>query len=208
MSNEAKEKIQMDPKYLLKLTMTLLITCAIVAGLLGFVNQLTLPNITAANERKTNEALTAVFEDASAPEFSEMDITDDVAAAASSFGATMENLYEAKDGGSTIGYAVKLTASGSQGLIEMVIGVDADQTVTGVSIVDNSETSGIGSKVMNNDPLPSGVGVLDQFKGMSQANGELKVGSNVDAISGATVSSKGVTKGVNGALAAVAAVMG
>ena len=60
--------------------------------------------------------------------------------------------------------------------------------------------TGIGSKVMENNPLPSGTGVLDQFIGMSGA-GSLAIGKNVDAISGATVSSTGVTKGVNAALA-------
>ena len=88
----------------------------------------------------------------------------------------------------------------------MIVGVDADNAVTGVSVVNNKETAGIGSKVMGNEALPSGVGVLDQFVGKSGA-GSLAVKVNVDAISGATVSSKGVTKGVNGALA-VAEVMG
>ena len=51
MSNEVKtkEKVDMDPKYIAKLAVTLLVTCVVVAGLLGFVNKLTLPNITAAN---------------------------------------------------------------------------------------------------------------------------------------------------------------
>ena len=88
----------------------------------------------------------------------------------------------------------------------MMVGVDTDGAVTGVSIVKNSETSGIGSKVMNNDPLPSGTGVLDQFIGKTAANGALAVGTDVDAITGATVSSKGVTAGVNAALAAAGAI--
>ena len=101
---------------------------------------------------------------------------------------------------------MKIIASGSQGNIEMVVGVDAEGAVTGVSIVSNAETSGIGSKVMKNNPLPSGTGVLDQFIGKSAADGTLSVGSNVDAISGATVSSRGVTTGVNGAIAAAGAI--
>ena len=88
----------------------------------------------------------------------------------------------------------------------MMVGVDAEGVVTGVSIVDNSETSGIGSKVMSNEPLSSGVGVLDQFQGKSAADGALSVGTNVDAISGATVSSRGVTTGVNAALAVAGAI--
>ena len=87
----------------------------------------------------------------------------------------------------------------------MMVGVDAEGTVTGVSIVSHSETSGIGTKIMNNDLLDSGVGVLDQFIGKSAADGTLSVGTNVDAITGATVSTRGVTTGVNTALAAVGA---
>lgn len=89
----------------------------------------------------------------------------------------------------------------------MMVGLDADGIVTGVSVVDSSETAGIGTKVTGNEPLSSGVGVLDQFIGKSAADGTLTVGSNVVAITGATVSTKGVTTGVNAALA-VDAVMG
>ena len=85
--------------------------------------------------------------------------------------------------------------------------VDGEGAVTGVSIVSHSETSGIGTKVMGNEATASGVGVLDQFQGKSAADGTLAVGSNVDAITGATVSTRGVTTGVNAALA-VAGAMG
>ena len=89
----------------------------------------------------------------------------------------------------------------------MMVGIDPDGAVTGVSIISNSETSGIGSKVMNNETLANGTKVLDQFIGKSAADGTLVVGTNVDAITGATVSSKGVTTGVNTALAAAGAIL-
>ena len=108
---------------------------------------------------------------------------------------------------SLLSYAIKVVASGSQGSIEMMVGVDGEGAVTGVSIVSHSETSGIGTKVMGNEATASGVGVLDQFQGKSAADGTLAVGSNVDAITGATVSTRGVTTGVNAALA-VAGAMG
>ena len=43
MSNEVqtKEKVNMDPKYIIKLTVTLFVTCVVVAGLLGLVNSVT-----------------------------------------------------------------------------------------------------------------------------------------------------------------------
>ena len=210
MSNEVKtkEKIDMDPKYIITLTVTLFITCLIVAGLLGGVNAITKDKIAEINWEKTVEAMKAVVADPESTEFSDaMEITEDMSAAASNAGATLDSVYEVLVDGESAGYAIKVVASGSQGSIEMMVGVDGEGVVTGVSIVDNSETAGIGSKVMENEPLTSGVGVLSQFEGKSAADGTLSVGTNVDAITGATVSTKGVTTGVNAALA-VAGVMG
>ena len=63
---------------------------------------------------------------------------------------------------------------------------------------------GIGSKVMDNEATSAGTGALDQFVGKSGA-GTRVVKQNIDAVTGATVSTKGVTKGVNAALAAAEA---
>ena len=209
MSNEVKtkEKVNMDPKYIIKLTVTLFATCVIVAGLLGLVNMVTKDKIAAINWENTQTAMKAVVADPDNTEFSEaLENTDAMSAAAKAAGGTLDSVYEVLVGGENAGYAIKVVASGSQGNIEMMVGVDAEGVVTGVSIVDNSETSGIGSKVMSNEPLSSGVGVLDQFQGKSAADGTLTVGKNVDAISGATVSSRGVTTGVNAALAVAGAI--
>lgn len=204
MSNgvKTKEKVDMDPKYIIKLTVTLFVTCVIVAGLLGYVNSITAGPIAETNWQNTVAAMKAVVADPDNTEFSEaMENSDAMAAAASGAGATLDSVYEYQVSGEFGGYAVKIVASGSQGNIEMMVGVDSEGAVSGVSIVKNSETSGIGSKVMTNVN-----GVLDQFIGKSAADGTLVVGTNVDAISGATVSTKGVTTGVNAALAVAAAI--
>ncbi|MCI8809046.1 MAG: FMN-binding protein [Oscillibacter sp.] len=204
MSNEvkSKEKVQMDPQYIIKLTVTLLITCVVVAAALGGVNAITAEKIAAINWENTVTAMKAVVADPDGTTFSDaLELTDTMTAAASSAGGTLDSVYEAQANGQSAGYAIKVVTSGSQGKIEMMVGVDAEGTVTGVSIVKNSETSGIGSKVMTNLPTANGVGVLSQFEGKSAADGTLIVGSNVDAISGATVSTRGVTNGVNAALA-------
>ena len=203
MSNEVKtkEKIDMDPKYIVKLTVTLLGTCLIVALLLGLVNGVTAGPIAEINQQKTEAAMLAVVSDPDNTTFSDaLELSGDMTAAATAAGGTLNEMN-----GEAAGYAVKVTASGSQGSIEMMVGVDAEGAVTGVSVVNHSETSGIGTKVVGNEPTASGVGVLDQFIGKSAADGTLTVGTNVDAITGATVSTKGVTAGVNAALAAVAA---
>lgn len=205
---KTKEKIDLDPKYIIKLTVTLFATCLVVAFCLGLVNGVTLPNITAFNLAKTNAALAAVYPEIDEASFAsnEIEVSEDVAAAASAYSATVTNVYAITDGGAEAGYAVQVDVSGSQSTISMVVGLDTEGTVTGVSVIKSGETSGIGTKVTENNPLPSGVGVLDQFQGKSAADQPLKVGGNVDAISGATVSSKGITNGVNGALAAFAAI--
>lgn len=202
----SKEKVQMDPAYIIKLTVTLFLTCVIVAAALGGVNAVTEEKIDEINGENTVTAMKAVVADPDNTTFSDaLPLTDEMTAASGS--VTLDSVYEAQAGGSTAGYAIKVVASGSQGKIEMMVGVDAEGVVTGVSIVKNSETSGIGSKVMTNMPTASGVGVLSQFEGKSADDGVLTVGANVDAISGATVSTRGVTNGVNAALA-VAGVLG
>ena len=209
MSNavKTKEKVNMDPKYIITLTVTLFVTCLVVALLLGLVNGVTAGPIAVINQQKTQEAMLAVVSDPDNTTFSEapLENTQAMIDAATAAGGTLGDVYEVQAGGAAAGYAVTVSASGSQGTIEMMVGVDGEGTVTGVSIVDNSETAGIGSKVMENEPLASGTGVLDQFAGKSAADGTLAVGTNVEAITGATVSTRGVTTGVNAALAAVAA---
>ena len=199
---KTKEKVDMDPKYIIKLTVTLFVTCVIVAALLGLVDNVTRDKIAAINWENTVAAMKAVVADPDATTFSDaLENTEAMSAAALAGGGTLDAVYEVQVGGASAGYAIKVVASGSQGNIEMMVGVDGEGTVTGVSIVDNSETSGIGSKVMENQN-----GVLDQFIGKSAADGTLAVGTNVDAITGATVSSRGVTAGVNAALAVAGAI--
>ncbi|MBE6995597.1 MAG: FMN-binding protein [Ruminococcaceae bacterium] len=204
---KSKEKVNMDPKYIIELTVKLFATCLVVAGLLGGVNAITADKIAAINWEKTQKAMKEVVIDKENSTFTEaLDLTDEMTGAAA-VGGKLTELYGVQVGGETVGYAMKIVSSGSQGNIEMMVGVDAAGAVTGVSVVKNSETAGIGSKVMENEPTASGIGVLDQFQGKTPADGELVAGKNVEIIGGATVSTKGVTAGVNAALA-VAAVLG
>ena len=209
MSTEVKSKgkVNMDPQYIIKLTVTLFVTCVVVAGALGLVNSVTAGPIAQINKEKTEAAMKMVVADPDNSEFSDkLELTEEMTAAATAGGGSVTEAYAVTVNGESDGYALKIVASGSQGNIEMMVGVDGEGTVTGVSIVDNAETAGIGSKVMNNEALASGTGVLDQFIGKSAADGTLAVGTNVDAISGATVSTKGVTTGVNAALAVAGAI--
>ena len=185
---QPKAKVELDPRFTAKLTLTLLGICAVVALLLGVVNSVTKPIIEEFQAEKTAAAMGQVLP---ADEYQKVEITY----------PNVTALHRALSGGEEIGYVVEVTSSGFGGTLSMVVGVDTDGAVTGVSVTDNSETANIGTKVVNDQT------VLDRFIGMSHADGEITVnsGSNrFDGVSGATVSSKGVTAGVNTALAAVA----
>ena len=185
---QPKAKMELDPRFTAKLTLTLLGICAVVALLLGVVNSVTKPIIEEFQAEKTAAAMGQVLP---ADEYQKMETAY----------PNVTALHRALSGGEEIGYVVEVTSSGFGGTLSMVVGVDMDGAVTGVSITDNSETANIGTKVVNDQT------VLDRFIGMSHEGGEITVnsGSNrFDGVSGATVSSKGVTAGVNTALSAVA----
>ena len=195
--------MKISGKFILKVAGTLTVIALVVAALLGVVNNVTKDKIAEQDAENTRIAMSAV-----APEGSEfgdkMDISDAVAAAASAQGGKIVEMYPMINGGADAGYVVKVSASGSQGTITMMVGVDANKAITGISVISHSETSGIGTKVVGNEPNSAGEPVLDQFIGMS-GSGSLVVGKNVIAVSGATVSTKGITMGTNAALAAVEA---
>ena len=192
-------------KFILKVAGTLTVISLVVAALLGFVNSITADKIAEIDAENTRIAMSAV-----APEGSEfgdkIEVTDDMVAAAATQSGKILELYPVTNGGAEAGYVMKISASGSQGTIVMMVGVDANKAITGISVVSHAETSGIGTKVVGNETNTAGVPVLDQFVGLSGA-GSLVVGSNITAISGATVSTKGITMGANAALA-VADVLG
>ena len=191
--------MKISGKFILKVAGTLTVISLVVALLLGLVNGVTKDKIAAIEAEKTRVAMSAVVPEGS--EFTDkLEIPQAAIDAAKAQGGTVSELY----GGTEAGYVAKVAASGSQGTITMMVGIDANGAITGISVVSHSETSGIGTKVVENKPNAAGTPVLDQFIGMSGA-GTLAVGSNITAISGATVSTKGITMGANAALAAVEA---
>ena len=195
--------MKISGKFILKVAGTLTVIALVVAALLGLVNNITADKIAEIDAEKTRVSMSAVVPEGS--EFTDkLEISDDVAAAAAAQGGKLTELYGVKNAGADAGYVMKIAASGSQGTIVMMVGVDANKAITGISVVSHAETSGIGTKVMGNEPNTAGVPVLDQFMGLS-GSGSLVVGKTITAISGATVSTKGITMGANAALAAAEA---
>ena len=92
------------------------------------------------------------------------------------------------------GYVIEATTNGYAGEITMLVGVDKDGKVTGLQVRDMEETLGLGGEALTDHEF------LRQYL---QTSGEAEVGVNVDAISGATVTSKAITRCVNSAVSYV-----
>ena len=92
------------------------------------------------------------------------------------------------------GFVVQTTVAGYADDIVMMVGVDKDGKVTGLMVQEMAETYGLGEKAMTDYTF------LMQYL---HTSGEAAVGENIDAITGATVTSKAVTKAVNSACAFV-----
>lgn len=92
------------------------------------------------------------------------------------------------------GYVVAVTTAGYADEISMLVGVSNEGTVTGLQIRDMHETFGLGGRALTDWEF------LAQFL---RGDGSAEVGTNIDALSGATVTSKAVARGVNSAVAFV-----
>ncbi|MBQ1412302.1 MAG: RnfABCDGE type electron transport complex subunit G [Clostridia bacterium] len=108
-------------------------------------------------------------------------------------------VYEARDaGGQSLGVVVTTRAKGYGGTIEVMTGIRADGAVNGVTILSMSETPGLGAKTKEPGFLNHFIGArVGQEKPLAVD----KDGGTVNAVSGATISSRAVTDAVNQAIA-------
>ena len=168
---------------MLQLVLVLLIISAVVALLLGVVNYVTAPAI-AANEKAKNEAAMAAV--LPADSYTPVDY--------SGGDTTIEAVYQAGDAG----YVFQVSPSGSfSGTLTIMVGVSGEGQVTGVEIVKTAETSGLGANATKE-------AWRAQFIGKSGTLAVTKDGGEIEALTGATITSRAVTSGVNSAIAAVA----
>lgn len=162
----------------------LLAVAAVAALVLGLINNMTAGRIALLAEEAMNDAMQAVLP---AGSYTDTGAGD---------GTEVEAVYAAEGGG----WVVQVTESGSQGLITMMVGVSPDYLCTGVSITDSSETAGLGA--IAGQASEKGQAFREQFEGQGEDVAVTKDGGQIDAISGATITSRAVTRGVAAAIAA------
>lgn len=106
--------------------------------------------------------------------------------------------------GKLVGWAIEAVGNGFADKIRLVVGLSMDTArITGMKVIDNIETPGLGNKIADEGPDT----FADQFQGL-QATATIAVvkgkpdeaGNEIQAITGATISSNAVTKIINEAL--------
>lgn len=184
---------------ILKNTLILTVITVISGLALGLVYEVTKAPIASAQAEAKQEACQQVFPEADS--FEAMDVDADAAAEAiANMGtnATVDEVYAAKVDSSEAGYVITTTdKDGYGGDIQISVGIMNDGTINGISILSISETAGLGMRATEpkfyNQYAEKNT---DRFY-VSKDGGE---GEPIDALSGATITSRAVTGAVNTAL--------
>ena len=169
--------------YILRLSLTLLLIAGLAAAALAYVNSITKDAIAENQLAKTRLAVAEVL-----PGAENMTLVDNGS-------GIVKGVYAPSADSPVQGWAVEVApGSGFGGEIRLMVGIGADGKVTGISIITHAETPGLGAVAAAK--TPAGEEFRSSFTG---ENGELALG-DIDALSGATITSKAVLEGVNAAL--------
>ncbi len=194
-----------DVRIMLKEAGILFLITLLSGLLLGLVYEMTKEPRRLQQERAVKEACIAVFPEAKESgvelAFEELDVApspglqEELAQDNVEIGA----VYSASDAAGFYGYVVEaVSTKGYGGDIVLYVGVGADGTVNGVSILEISETAGLGMEAPN-VLVPQFAGrKVDSF--VYTKTGAVPGTNEVDAISSATITTKAVTNAVNGGL--------
>ena len=168
-------------------TISLFLICSIVTLLLAATNFVTAPQIANLQVETENKTKAAVLSEAAS--FSESKTVN--------YDGTEYTYYEGYDNQKNIvGYVFTTSAKGYGGDIITMVGVKSDGTIAGIDFLSISETAGLGMNADTDD-------FKNQFIGKSGEIGVNKTTSSdteIQALTGATITSKAVTEAVNTAL--------
>ena len=187
-----------DIKFIIKLALILFAIVFIATLLLTLCNYLTENKIAEIEAQTADEARRAVIANA---EFAEIDITSlDNAIIDELEGNNFVSAHKATVNGDFAGYCINVSPQGFGGAINMIAGIAPDMSFTGVEIISMSETPGLGAKAQDDSFISqysqNKKGELSCVKNVSEPSE-----NQINAISGATITSKAVTTGANNALA-------
>ena len=170
------------------LSLVLLVISVVVALILAFTNSITEQKIADNTIKEQQSAMQTVLPEATA--FEDMNYAE----------GNVKAVYQATSGDKMIGWCVSVAPNGYGGAIDLMVGISPDMTLSGIKVVSNSETAGLGAKCTEES-------FSSQFSGKSAPLSVIKNGdadnSQIVAITGATITSVAVSDGVNEAVAAI-----
>ena len=189
-----------DTKSMIKNAFILFAITLVAGVLLGIVYQVTKEPIAYQDKLAQDKANQSVFATASTFNDEAVDEAKAAEVAAAHGGVVIESVKSAVDGsGNVLGYVIQVKSKGYGDFIEYTVGITNESKVNGISIISIAETPGLG---MNAEKA-----IVPQFadKDAQQftvaKNGQVSdPNTQIEAISGATITSKAVTEGVNAAV--------
>lgn len=189
--------MKLNPKDILKPTLVLFIICLVVTGGLAFTNKATKDQVASINKQTEADTQKRVLS------------TADSFGAKQSFGDGSENNYVvAKQGNEVVGYVFTTSSKSYGGAIKVMTGIDKTGKVTGVELLSTNDTPGLGLNAQKPE-------FRDQYKKAIPSSGQFTVTKSgetgddkINALTGATITSKAVTSAVNDAIKEFNAVKG
>lgn len=155
--------------------LTLVVLLSVVA--LTLVDAMTHEKILAAQQAEIQEMLSTLF-----PNLETFRFDED------------SGQYTIQDDGEAIGRAMMLQAVGYGGPINILLGMEPDGSLRGIRIISQQETPGLGARIVESE-------FLDQFAGLSVSDLNLtRSGGAIDAITGATISTRAVVQEIRTAI--------
>ena len=167
-------------------TVSLFVICLVATFLLGMTNSVTAPIIEKLAIETEMKSRQIVFADAAS--FGE----EVVLADGTSVVAALD------ESGAEIGHVVVNIAKGYGGDISVMTGIDSDGKVTGVNILSHAETAGLGANATGEKFRNQFIGLISGITVSKDKAGE----NSIDALTGATITSRAVVNAVNAAIEA------
>jgi electron transport complex protein RnfG len=168
-------------KDIIKFGLFLTIVSVIAAGSLSITYILCSPKIAVEKEKEMEASLAKVLPAAASFEKAKRFVD-----------GKEVNYYIGSSNGGKVGVVLAVSKAGYGGVIEMVVAIDLSGRVTGVKVLRLNETPGLGLKAAEEK-------FLSQFRGRS-AESRLKAKYDVQALTGATITTQAVADGVKEAL--------
>ncbi len=192
-------------KQMIRLGIILAIYCIVGCVGLAFVYNATSKVIATRQAADLQESLKEIF-----PNASSFDTIDAATMKSSNPKITFSSAYLAKEGAVTKGAAAKVTGPSYGGKTTLLVGLSTDGTIAGAKVLENNDTPGLGANAVNpsyyvnKDTKTTFAG---QFAGKKLTD-PLAVGSDVTAITSATITSRSITNIIKVACQAEGTVLG